>query len=138
VKVGELARLAAVTPETVRYYARVGLLRPARDDGNGYRRFSSSDLDRLRFVLRAKQLGFQLDEVSQILGLADGGHAPCGVVREIVERRIGDTRRQLAEMQALQVRLENALTLWATMPDGEPDGHAVCALIEATGDVPDR
>jgi DNA-binding transcriptional MerR regulator len=138
VKVGELARLAGVTPETVRYYARVGLLRPVKDNGNGYRRFNSADLDRLRFILRSKQLGFQLDEVSKILGLADGGHTPCRVVREIVERRIGDTRRQLAEMQALQVRLENALTLWATMPDGEPDGHAVCALIEATGDVPDR
>jgi DNA-binding transcriptional MerR regulator len=138
VKVGELARLAGVTAETVRYYARVGLLRPATDDSNGYRRFNSADLERLRFILRAKQLGFQIGEISQILGLADGGQAPCRVVREIVERRIGDTRRQLAEMQALQARLENAVTLWATVPNGEPDGHAVCALIEAVGDAPDR
>lgn len=137
-KVSQLARLAGVTAETVRYYVRVGLLVPARDSDNGYRRFNLPDLDRLRFILRAKQLGFQLDEIAQIIGLADVGHAPCGVVREIVERRIGKTRQRLSEMQALQARLESAVSLWASMPDGEPDGHAVCALIEATGDPPDH
>ena len=121
-KVSELAQAAGVTPETVRYYPRVGLLAPAKDSSNGYRRFD------------AKRLGCQLDEIAKIFGLADGGRTPCPVVREIVERRIVETRVRLAEMQALQARLENAVALWARMPDGEPDGHAVCALIEATGD----
>lgn len=137
-KVGELARLAGVTAETVRYYVRVGLLAPSKDSDNGYRRFNLPDLERLRFILRAKQLGFQLDEIAQIFGLAEGGYAPCGVVREIVERRIGETRQRLSEMQALQSRLESAVSLWASMPNGEPDGHAVCALIEATSDTPDQ
>lgn len=53
---------------------------------------------------------------------------------EIVERRITETRERLAEMEALQVRLEQALALWVGMPNGEPDGHAICALIDATGD----
>ena len=131
-KVSELARSTGVTPETVRYYTRVGLLTPKRDADNGYRRFNSGDLYHLRFILLAKRLGFQLEEIAQILGLADSGHAPCSVVREIVERRIGETRQRLIEMQALQARLENAVELWASMPNGEPDGHAVCALIEAT------
>lgn len=134
-KVSELARSAGVTPDTVRYYTRIGLLIPATDADNGYRRFSGADLDRLHFVLRAKHLGFQLDEIAQILGMSDHGHTPCPVVREIVERRIVETRERLAEMQALQARMEHALELWAQMPDGEPDGHAVCTLIEATGGV---
>jgi DNA-binding transcriptional MerR regulator len=133
-KVGELARSAGVTAETVRYYTRVGLLAPQTDASNGYRRFGAADLGRLRFVLRAKRLGFQLDEIAEILGMSDRGRAPCPVVREIVERRIAETRTRLADMQALQSRLERAVELWAQMPDGEPDGHAVCALIEATGD----
>lgn len=133
-KVNELAHLAAVTPETVRYYTRVGLLKPQKDQDNGYRRYTNADLNRLCFVLRAKKLGFQLDEIAKILGLSDCGQVPCPVVREIVERRIAETREHLAGMQALQARLEHAITLWARMPDGEPDGHAVCALIEATDD----
>ncbi len=131
--VSELARAAGVTPDSVRYYARIGLLKPEKDAANGYSRFGEADLDRLRFVLRAKLLGFRLDEVAEILGMSDHGHAPCPVVREIVQRRIGETRRRLAEMRALQTRLEQAVALWAAMPDGEPDGHAVCALIAATG-----
>lgn len=137
-RVSELARSAGVTSHAVRYYARLGLLSPAKDAGNGYRRFDGADLDRLRFVRRAKHLGFQLDEIVQILGMSDRRDTPCPVVRDIVERRIVETRKRLAEMQALQSRLEHALALWAQMPDGEPDGRAVCELIEATGEGYDR
>lgn len=130
-KVSELARSAGVSPDTVRYYAQIGLLTPEKDRANGYRRFGGGDLSRLRFIQSAKQLGFQLDEIAEILGMADHGRTPCPLVREIVERRIDETRRRLAGMHALQTRLEHALQLWADMPDGEPDGHAVCRLIEA-------
>ncbi|MHB1230953.1 MAG: MerR family transcriptional regulator, partial [Burkholderiales bacterium] len=57
--------------------------------------------------------------------------SPCPRVREIIERRIADNRQQLKEMQSLQRRMERALRAWAKMPDGIPDGHAVCHLIEA-------
>ena len=133
-KVSEVASLVGVTPHTVRYYTSIGLLVPAVDPGNGYRRFKNVDVHRLRFVLRAKRLGFHLDEIVEILGMSDRGRTPCPVVREIVERRITETRERLAEMEALQVRLEQALALWVGMPNGEPDGHATCALIDATGD----
>jgi len=132
VKVSEIARKAGVTPDSVRYYARIGLLAPAKDAANGYRRFNGADLGRLRFVQQAKCLGFQLDEIAKILGMSEHGRTPCPVVRQIVQQRIVETRRRLDEMHALQSRLEMALALWAAMPDGEPDGHAVCALIEAT------
>ncbi|HCZ14478.1 MAG TPA: MerR family transcriptional regulator [Candidatus Accumulibacter sp.] len=133
-KVSELASLTGASPDTVRYYVQIGLLRPAKDPANGYRRFNGVDTRRLRFISRAKRLGFQLDEIAQILGMSDRGDTPCPVVREIVQRRIVETRERLAEIQALQARLEQALELWAEMPDGEPDGHAACALIDATSD----
>lgn len=132
-KVSQVARSAGVTAETVRYYARIGLLAPERDAANGYQRFKGSDLVRLSFIQRAKRLGFQLDEIAEILAMSDCGRTPCPVVREIVERRVVETRRHLAETLALQARLEHALTLWVDMPDGAPDGNAVCALIEAAG-----
>lgn len=132
-KVSAFAQSAGVSAETVRYYARIGLLVPTKDASNGYQHFKESDLVRLSFVLRAKRLGFQLDEIAQILGMSDCGQTPCPVVREIVEKRVLENRERLAESQALQTRLEQALALWGQMPDGAPDGHAVCALIEATG-----
>ncbi len=130
-KVVELARAAGATPDTVRHYLRIGLLQPERDAANGYHRFGERDLVRLRFIQSAKQLGFQLDEIAQILSMSDHGRTPCPLVRSIVERRIVETRRRLADMRALQSRLEHALDLWSGMPDGDPDGQAVCRLIEA-------
>jgi len=130
-KVIELARAAGATPDTVRHYTRIGLLNADKDPVNGYRRFGSVELARLRFIQSARQLGFHLEEIGQILSMADHGDTPCPLVREIVDRRIVETRQRLAEMGALQARLERAHKLWTELPDGEPDGHAVCRLIEA-------
>lgn len=135
-RVSELARTAEVTPDLVRYYTRIGLLHPRKDGYNGYRRFNRADLGRLRFVLQAKRLGFKLSEVERIVSMADHGHTPCPVVREIVQERIVETRQRLDEITVLQLRLERALSLWEEMPDGGPDGDQVCALIEATSEVP--
>ncbi len=131
-KVIELARKAGANPDVVRHHARIGLLTPAKDAANGYRRFRDSDLARLRLVLRAKHLGFRLGKVAQVIAMTDHGRTPCPVLRQIVKRRIVETRQRLAQIQALQSRLEQAPTLWADMPDGEPDGHAVCVLLAAT------
>ena len=68
-KVSAVASLVGVTPDTVRYYASIGLLAPAIDPDNGYRRFKDTDVHRLRFVLRAKRLGFDLDEIAEVLGI---------------------------------------------------------------------
>jgi len=134
VRVNELARRAGETPEVVRYYARIGLLAPSRDPGNGYKRFAERDLQRLKFIRQAKSLGFTLGEVAEILGHAERGQSPCPRVREILEARVEENRRRLAEVLALQERMERALARWARMPDGVPDGHTVCHLIEAAGE----
>lgn len=130
-KVSEFALAAGVTPDLVRYYARIGLLQPTRDKVNGYKRFNGADIGRLRFILRAKRLGFTLDEIERILSMAHHGETPCPIVREILQGRIGETRRRLDELAALQTRMESALALWAGMPNGEPDGDAICVLIQA-------
>ena len=66
-KVTELARTAGVTAETVRHYTRQALLKPRRDPDNGYQLFDQQDLDRLRFIQRARTLGFSLKEIADIL-----------------------------------------------------------------------
>jgi len=132
-QVHELATRTAIAPHVVRYYARLGLLRPARDPHNNYKHFSQVDLQRLVFIRKAKRLGFTLGEIRLVLEMSRKGKTPCPQVREVVRRRIADTARDLAELTALQERMKGALRKWRRMADGVPDGRAICHLIEAVG-----
>jgi MerR family Zn(II)-responsive transcriptional regulator of zntA len=133
-QVHELATHAAVAPHAVRYHARLGLLRPARDPRNKYKHFSQADVQRLAFIRQAKRLGFTLGEVRLVLEMSRKGKTPCPLVREVVRRRVADNARDLAELAALQARMQSALRKWRRMPDGIPDGRAICVLIEAVGE----
>jgi MerR family transcriptional regulator, Zn(II)-responsive regulator of zntA len=126
-----LAKKADVPLFTVRYYTRIGLLRPSRNLRNGYKIYRSSDRDRLRFIAAAKELGFTLAEIEEILDHAADGDSPCPMVRDIVEKRIDENRKKIREMKRLQKRLESAADMWKTMENSEPDGHSVCRLIES-------
>ncbi|WP_280550072.1 MerR family transcriptional regulator [Halomonas sp. 11-S5] len=130
-KVSELARLAGVTAETVRHYTREGLLHPERHPKNGYQLFGQGDLDRLRFIQRARTLGFGVAEIRDILDHADHGDSPCPMVRDLLASRLPQIRERIRELQSLAQRMEQALAAWEEMPDGTPDGHSLCRLIES-------
>ena len=130
-RVKEIAQKAGVSAETVRYYVRIGLLKPSDSDKSGYRRFSASHLNMLRFIMRAKQLGFTLSEIGEILRMAHRGKTPCPMVRDIVKRHVKDNKVDLEALRSLQARMENALARWEHMRDGVPDGDAICVLIES-------
>lgn len=116
---------------TVRYYTRIGLLKPSRDLRNGYKVYKQADKDRLKFINAAKALGFTLAEIEEILDHTVHGDSPCPMVREIVEKRIIENKEKIRQMKRLQSRLEKAAEMWKTMRDAEPDGHSVCRLIES-------
>jgi DNA-binding transcriptional MerR regulator len=130
-QVHELATRAAVPPHVVRYYARLGLLRPTRDPRNKYKHFSQADLQRLAFIGKAKRLGFTLGEVRLVFEMSRKGKTPCPLVREVVRRRVAENAYGLAELTALQERMQSALRKWRRMRDGVPNGEAICRLIEA-------
>lgn len=130
-KVAELARAAGVTAETVRHYTREGLLSPRRNPDNGYQLYGHHDLNRLRFIQRARTLGFSVREISDILDHADHGDSPCPLVRDLLAQRLPTIRQRIAELEALAERMEQALDTWQDMPDGVPDGHSLCRLIES-------
>ena len=127
----QLPTRASAPPDLVRYHVRIGLLEPRGHQSNGYRLFDRRDAQRLRFIRLAKNLGFTLSEIRKITEHADHGESPCGDVRKIIQERIQENRRKIDEMLNLQNRMENAMKLWETMPDGVPDGHHVCHLIES-------
>ena len=94
-----LAKRADVPLFTVRYYTRIGLLKPSRDLRNGYKIYRPGDKDRLRFITSAKNLGFTLNEIEEILDHATEGDSPCPMVREIVQRRIEENKAKIQELK---------------------------------------
>ncbi|MGC8119528.1 MerR family transcriptional regulator [Marinobacter sp. VGCF2001] len=129
-KVKDIATAAGVNPDTVRFYTREGLLRPTRNPDNNYQQYDAEDLRRLRFARKARQLGFSLPEIRQILEQADDHHSPCPMVRDVFRKRLAEVEREISELQKLRARMVSALSTWQDMPDGTPDGHTICRLIE--------
>ncbi len=107
-RIGELARRAGTSADTVRYYEGVGLLGMPERTASGYRRYGEADLGRLRFIRRAKRLGLSLEEIRGLLGIAEEG--ACGPLRhqvaELLARKIKACEAQLAELAAFKANLE--------------------------------
>jgi len=81
-QVSELALKCNVSKDTVRYYAKINLLRPRRNPGNGYHCFTEQDIKRLEFIKMAKYLGYTLKDIKHILDESQKGSSPCPRVRD--------------------------------------------------------
>lgn len=135
--VAEIAKCCGVSAHTVRYYVREKLITPATQTENNYRLFNPQDVIQLRFIRMAKMLGFTLNEIRQILEHAQLGESPCADVREIIQKHIIENEQKIQELQALQVRMEQALKKWQDMPNKTPNGNSICHLIESVGQTGD-
>ena len=109
-KTGELAKKAEVNRETIRFYEKKGLLsEPVRTDG-GYRQYSQEDLERLIFIKNAKELGFALSEIKELLAIADGDIYKCSEVRQIAEGKLEHVNNQLNHLKKLKTTLTRLVT----------------------------
>lgn len=109
--IGELAERTGVTPEAIRYYEREGVIPPASRVGAGsYRQYSTADAERLRFVRRARDLGFSLEEVRELLALAASDPTrPCGDVNQIAHAHLTQVDAKLAQLRALRRELNHLI-----------------------------
>ena len=126
----ECARAAGVSPDTVRHYARLGLIKAERRSDSGYQQFPDSTAARVRFIRSAVGLGFKLADVAELLGMSEQGDLPCPKARAILVNRLHEKQHQVEHEMALFRRMKQALKAWKAMPDGVPEGHHVCGLIE--------
>ncbi|ABM18503.1 MULTISPECIES: MerR family transcriptional regulator [Marinobacter] len=124
-KVNEIANLADVSPDTVRFYNREGLLRPRKDPRNGYNLYNSEDLWRLRFVRVANKLGFNLREVKVILSHGTEGGLAGSDLKELFTDRLCRLDQELKELKRLRDDMKTTVQVWRQMPDGAPNGHSV-------------
>jgi len=133
-----LAKKTNLPIYTVRHYTRIGLLNPARNSTNNYKVYQASDAARLKFIVAAKNLGFTLAEITNILSKAEHGESPCPSVRKIVLRHIEENRRKIKELQKMQKKMENAMKDWESLHDSMPNGTSVCHLIESVASLEER
>lgn len=97
--IGQLAKRAGVGIDTVRYYERDGLLFPAGRMGSGYRRYGEVELKRLRFIRRAKLLGFSLEDIRALLALSDS--SSVAEVKQAAQTRLTDIEQRIVELQRI-------------------------------------
>lgn len=124
IPIGELSRRTGCNIETIRYYERIGLM-PAPPRRGRYRSYGADDVGRLGFVRRARELGFTLDEIRALLGLAAGGQAACAEVRTLAASHLEDVRARIADLK----RMERVLAASVRACDLGQD--AGCPLIDA-------
>lgn len=105
--IGRLAQAAGVGVETVRYYQRRGLLPQPDAARGGYRQYPPSVAARLRFIRRAQQLGFTLEEIAGLLQLSDGTDRRS--IRRITAARLAQLRERMADMQKMAEVLQHLL-----------------------------
>jgi DNA-binding transcriptional MerR regulator len=126
--IGTLAGRTGTKVQTVRYYEQIGLLpEPDRTSG-GQRRYGDADLDRLAFIRHARQLGFTLDAIRELLDLSDNPGRSCADVDLIAQRQLKEVEIRIARLEALRVELKRMLR------DCSSDTIADCRVLEVLRD----
>lgn len=108
-KIGELGQATATKVETVRYYEKIGLLPPPARTAANYRAYGADHLARLSFIRRARDLGFTLEAVRELLTLADDKAQSCEAVDVIARAHLTEIDRKVADLQALRAELARTL-----------------------------
>jgi DNA-binding transcriptional MerR regulator len=111
--------------DTVRFYERAGLLPAAPRTASGYRTYAADDVSRLRFIRRAKALGFSLDEIAELLRLSEGKGGRAGV-KALAQRRLHDLEHRIRELTVVR----DTLARYARQCSGHGE-TAGCPIIEA-------
>lgn len=126
--IGALAKRAGTKAQTIRYYEEIGLMPEAERTAGGQRRYVDAALDRLAFIRHARDLGFGLDAIRELLDLSDRPDRPCADVDAIARRHLEDVERRIARLEALRLELRRML---AQCGDGRV---ADCRVLEVLRD----
>lgn len=108
-KIGELASATATKVETVRYYERIGLLPPPARTSANYRAYGGDHLARLSFIRRARDLGFTLEAVRELLTLSDDKSQSCDTVDGIARVHLIEIDRKVRDLKSLRTELSRVL-----------------------------
>jgi DNA-binding transcriptional MerR regulator len=125
--IGDLGGATGTKVNTIRFYEQIGLMRPAARTPSGRRVYDDEDLRRLRFIRRARKLGFETDEIRSLLAISDRPEAECASVSEMAHKHLGDIRQKISELKLLHEQIERLA--------GACSGGQVsrCSILEGIG-----
>jgi Cu(I)-responsive transcriptional regulator len=124
--IGKLSAATGVNIETIRYYERAGLMAPPRRTAGNYRSYGDTDISRLRFIKRTRDLGFSLEQVRALLSISGERERDCGMVDSIAIAHLAEVDRKIADLTALRRELAEAV---ARCEGGKT--VAECRILEA-------
>ena len=124
VSIGEAAKVSGVSAKMIRYYESIGLIAAPRRSAAGYRFYDERDVQTLRFVRRARDLGFQVEDIGKLLELWRDGARSSADVKRLAEHHIAELEGKIAALQAMQRTLEQLAC--ACHGDERPD----CPILE--------
>lgn len=131
--IGDLSRRTGVKVPTIRYYEGAGLIAPAERSEGNQRRFGRAELDRLAFIRHARDLGFSLEAIRDLIDLSGHPNSPCHAADEIAAEQLSVVRERIARLQRLERELVRMTQHCAGHTVGECDvlrslaDHALCA-----------
>jgi Cu(I)-responsive transcriptional regulator len=124
VNIGEAAKRSGVSAKMIRYYERVGLIAKATRSEAGYRHYADADLNRLRFIHRARDLGFPVGQIAELLSLWDNKSRSNSEVKRMAESHIGALHEKITALQSM------VKTLKRLTETCQGDGRAHCPILE--------
>lgn len=117
--IGQASKATGVSAKMIRYYESIGLVAPADRTDSNYRSFSSRDLNELRFIKRARSVGFSVEEIARLLSLWRDRSRPSREVKAIAQKHLEDLDGRIAEMQSMADALRHLARCCAG--DDRPD-----------------
>ena len=125
--IGELAEKTGVAPPTIRYYERLGLLKPPARSTAGYRRYADDAVQELTFIRKAQALGFSLDEIAEILRLSRAGRTPCEHVLALAHQHLAAVDERIRHLHHFRTQLAGELEKWDRKTG--PTCEGLCQII---------
>jgi len=104
--IGKVAEQAGIGIETIRFYERKELIGPPPRSASGYRQYPDTIVQRLRFIRRAKELGFSLKEIKELLELHADPQATCGDIKQRAELKLADINKRIDDLEKMRVALQ--------------------------------
>ncbi|QHO70103.1 heavy metal-responsive transcriptional regulator [Marisediminicola antarctica] len=128
-RIGDLALVAGVNAQTIRFYERRGLLPSAAREANGYRQYDEATVSRLRFIRASQGAGLSLTDIGGIISLRDAGAVPCGHVATLLAGKLEDVRDRQRELARLESELQHLIEVSQNLDPADCSAGTVCQII---------
>ncbi|KKD61272.1 zinc-responsive transcriptional regulator [Grimontia sp. AD028] len=130
-QIGQLAKRAGVSGDTLRFYEKVGLLQPASRSESGYRLYDEDAVSRVHFIIKGKRIGLTLEEIQELLEIRlEATQHSCAEVKGITQKKLDELDEKIAELTEIRAALKKLNDACCGHVD---DDASHCSILEALG-----